>query len=165
MPPFTYSLSCKSRFLLVNFSKLSAGMLIKCCILPSRNIKSAKAFGAPAGGAHSAPPNPLAGFKPILSLVVFFIGLCEYCHPLTFKRRSTPIGQKWAPIRLGGPKKIWGPGIDLRTPWKIFSLRPCLCSSSSSSNLFQSQRSLKSQLKQKQSMLTIVFTGNREEAK
>ena len=37
--------------------------------------------------------------------------------------------------------------------------------SSSSSNLFQSQRSLKSQLKQKQSMLTIIFTGNREEAK
>ena len=35
----------------------------------------------------------------------------------------------------------------------------------SSSNLFQSQRSLKSQLKQKQSMLTIIFTGNREEAK
>ena len=33
------------------------------------------------------------------------------------------------------------------------------------SNLFQSQRSLKSQLKQKQSMLTIIFTGNREEAK
>ena len=31
----------------------------------------------------------------------------------------------WAPIRLGGPNKIWGPGIDLRTPWKIFSLRPC----------------------------------------
>ena len=38
-----------------------------------------------------------------------------------------------------------------------------LCSSSSS--LFQSQRSLKSQLKQKQSMLTIIFTGNKEEAK
>ena len=28
----------------------------------------------PAGGAHSTPPNPLAGFKPILCLVVFFIG-------------------------------------------------------------------------------------------
>ena len=27
------------------------------------------------GGAHSAPPNPLAGFKPILCLVVFFIDL------------------------------------------------------------------------------------------
>ena len=25
-----------------------------------------------------------------------------------------------------GPNKIWGPGIDLRTPWKNFSLRPCL---------------------------------------
>ena len=40
--------------------------------------------------------------------------------------------------------------------------------SSSSSTvvvLFQSQRSLKSQLKQKQSMLTIIFTGNRGEAK
>ena len=30
------------------------------------------------------------------------------------------------PIRLGGPNKIWGPGIDLRTSWKIFSLRPWL---------------------------------------
>ena len=38
-------------------------------------------------------------------------------------------------------------------------------SSSSSSNFFQSQRSLKSQLKQKQSMLMIIFTRNREEAK
>ena len=28
----------------------------------------------PAGGAHSAPPDSLAGFKPILCLVVFFIG-------------------------------------------------------------------------------------------
>ena len=28
----------------------------------------------PAGGAHSAPPNPLAGFTQILCLVVFFIG-------------------------------------------------------------------------------------------
>ena len=38
-------------------------------------------------------------------------------------------------------------------------------SSSSSSSLFQSQRSLKSQLNRKRSMLTIIFTGNREEAK
>ena len=29
----------------------------------------------PAGEAHSAHPDPLAGFKPILCLVVFFIGL------------------------------------------------------------------------------------------
>ena len=28
----------------------------------------------PAGGAHSASPNPLTGFKPILCLVVFFVG-------------------------------------------------------------------------------------------
>ena len=28
----------------------------------------------PTAGAHSAPPDPLAGFKPILCLVVFFIG-------------------------------------------------------------------------------------------
>ena len=28
----------------------------------------------PTGGAYSDPPNPLAGFKPILCLVVFFIG-------------------------------------------------------------------------------------------
>ena len=46
-PPPTYFLSCISHFLLVNLSKFGAGMLIKCCILPSRNIKSAKASGAP----------------------------------------------------------------------------------------------------------------------
>ena len=28
----------------------------------------------PDGGAQSAPPDPLAGFKPILCLVVVFIG-------------------------------------------------------------------------------------------
>ena len=28
----------------------------------------------PAGGAHSPPPNPPAGFKTILCLVLFFIG-------------------------------------------------------------------------------------------
>ena len=28
------------------------------------------------------------------------------------------------PNKGWGPSKIWGPGIDLRTPWKIFSLRP-----------------------------------------
>ena len=32
----------------------------------------------------------------------------------------------WAPIKLGGPNKIWGAGIDLRTPWKIFFLKPWL---------------------------------------
>ena len=32
----------------------------------------------------------------------------------------------WAPIRLGAPNKMWGPGIDLRIPWKFFSLRPWL---------------------------------------
>ena len=37
-------------------------------------------------------------------------------------------------------------------------------SSSNSNSLFQSQRSLKSQLNRKQSMLTIASTGNREEA-
>ena len=57
-------------FMLVNLSKFGAGMLIKCCILLSRNLKS-----DPAGGAHSVPPDPLAGFKSILCLVVFFIGL------------------------------------------------------------------------------------------
>ena len=33
-------------FMLVNLRKFGAGMLIKCCILPSRNIKSDKASGA-----------------------------------------------------------------------------------------------------------------------
>ena len=50
---------------------------MKCCILPLRKIKSAKAPGLspkPTGGAHSAPADPLAGFKPILCLVVFLIG-------------------------------------------------------------------------------------------
>ena len=40
------------------------------------------------------------------------------------ERRSTPSRQKMI-YRHGGPNKIWGPGIDLCTPWKIFSLRPC----------------------------------------
>ena len=76
-----YFFSCISRFLLVNLSKFGAGMLIKCCILPSRNIKSAKASGAmPRWGAYSAPPNPLAGFKPILCLVVFLIGPKLYAN-------------------------------------------------------------------------------------
>ena len=67
-----------SRFLLVNLSKFGAGMLIKCCILPSKNMKSAKASeappGPPLGELTALPPNTLAGFKPILCLVVFFIG-------------------------------------------------------------------------------------------
>ena len=46
-PLHILSFICISRFLLVNLSKFGAGMLIKCCILPSRNIKSAKASGAP----------------------------------------------------------------------------------------------------------------------
>ena len=46
IPHFTYFVLCISRFLLVNLSKFGAGMLIKCYILRSRNIKSAKASGA-----------------------------------------------------------------------------------------------------------------------
>ena len=74
-----YFLSCISRFLLVNLSKLGAGMLIKRCILPSRNGKSAEASGAPSRTplrelTAPPPPDPLAGFKPILCLVVFFVG-------------------------------------------------------------------------------------------
>ena len=64
-----------TRFLLVNLSEFGAGMLIKCCILPSINIKSAKASGTlpptPLGELTSLPPDPLAGFKQILCLVVF----------------------------------------------------------------------------------------------
>ena len=41
-PPPLHILSCISRFLLVNLGKFGAGMLIMCCILPSKNIKSAK---------------------------------------------------------------------------------------------------------------------------
>ena len=44
------------RFLLVNLSKFGAGMLIKCCILPSRNIKSGKASG-------TLPRTPLGSSK------------------------------------------------------------------------------------------------------
>ena len=47
----------------------------------------------------------------------------------------------------------------------MFSVASSFYFKQSSSNLFQSQRSLKSQLNRQQSMLTIVFTGNREEAK
>ena len=55
---FMYSIS---RFLLVNLSKFGAGMLIKCCILPTRNIKSAKASGAlpgPRWGTSQRSPKP-----------------------------------------------------------------------------------------------------------
>ena len=71
-------------------------MLIKCCILPSRSIKSVKA--APAGGAHSALPDPLARFKPVLYLVVFFISLNSMRYivipSLLNEDLPTPIGQK-----------------------------------------------------------------------
>ena len=30
------------------------------------------------------------------------------------------------PDKARGPNKIWVPGIDLRTPWKIFSLEALL---------------------------------------
>ena len=90
----------------------------------------------PVGGAHSAPLNPwpLAGFKPILCLVVFFIGLKWMRISLSplfqmkiYTHRTKNDLTAWAPIRLEGHNKIWGPGIDLCTPWKFFSLRPCLC--------------------------------------
>ena len=46
--------------------------------LPSRNKKSAEASGAPPrtqlGELTAPPPDPLAGFKPILCLLVFFVG-------------------------------------------------------------------------------------------
>ena len=48
---------------------------------------------------------------------------------------------------------------------KVYLAKLTVTGSSSSSSLFQSQRSLKSQLNRKQSMLTIISTGNREEAK
>ena len=65
---------CISRFLLVNLNKLGAGMLIKCCILPSRNIKSAKASGA-------LPRTPLGELTvlpqiPYLHLNQFYVQLC-----------------------------------------------------------------------------------------
>ena len=43
--------------------------------LPSRNIKSAEAFcPGPRWGSSQRPPDPIAGFKPILCLVLFFVG-------------------------------------------------------------------------------------------
>ena len=47
----------------------------------------------------------------------------------------------WASIRLRGPKKIWGPGIDLRTFWKILSLRPWSCLSSFPPSSVEAERS------------------------
>ena len=38
------------------------------------------------------------------------------------------------------PKEIWGPGIDLRTPWRNFSQRPCLCLLSVSKNMFLDEK-------------------------
>ena len=78
---FSFSMSAfaldTNKFKKKKKSKFGAGMLIKCCILPSRNIKEQKLKGLcprPRWGAHSVPPDPLAVFKPILCLVVFFIG-------------------------------------------------------------------------------------------
>ena len=45
------------------------------------------------------------------------------------KNRKKKFAQVWCrviDVWLGGPNKIWRPSIDLRTPWKNFSLRPCL---------------------------------------
>ena len=47
----------------------------------------------PAGGAHSAPPDPLAGKNGLTAL---------------------------APIRLGGPNKIWGLRYQPTYPPKFF---------------------------------------------
>ena len=78
-------------------------MLIKCCSLPSRTIKSAaKASGAQPRtplGELAALPQPPAGFKPILCLVVFFIGpncmrISSSPHFQMKIYSSTPIGQK-----------------------------------------------------------------------
>ena len=55
----------------ITFSALNA------VFYPRETEKVLKLRGSapdPAGGAHSTPPDPLAGFKPILCLVVFFIG-------------------------------------------------------------------------------------------
>ena len=70
-PPLHKLSSCISRFLQVNLSKFGAGMLIKCCILPSRNIKSAKAFEAPPRtplGELTAVPQTLK-----LNLIQFYV--------------------------------------------------------------------------------------------
>ena len=68
MPRFTYFFSCISGFLLVNLSKFGAGMLIKCCVLSSKNIKSAKASGA-------LPRTPLGELTalPQLDLNQFYV--------------------------------------------------------------------------------------------
>ena len=61
----TYFLSCISRFLFVNLSKFGAGRwdVDQICILPSRNIKKAKASGALPQtllGELKALPRPLS---------------------------------------------------------------------------------------------------------
>ena len=45
------------------------------------------------------------------------------------KKLEKKFAQVWCwviDLCVGGPNKIWEPGIDLRTLWKNFSLRPCL---------------------------------------
>ena len=80
----------------------------------------------PAGGAHSASPDPLAGFTPILCLVKFFIGpdcvwISLYPH---FKMKiyhnhwTKNYLTAWAPIRLGGPIRFGGPVSTLVSPRK-----------------------------------------------
>ena len=44
-----------------------------------------------------------------------------------YNQRTNIDSTAWPPKRLGGTNKIWGPGIDLHNPCKIFSLRPWFC--------------------------------------
>ena len=112
-----------SRFLLVNLSKFGAGMLIKCCILPSRNIKSAKASGAllrtPLGKLTALPQTPYwiyTNFTPI----------CSFHRSQLYANIVIPslLNEDLHPLDKEGFNGM-GPGIDLRTPWKSFSLMPC----------------------------------------
>ena len=77
-------------------------------------------------------PGAYLGLHPTLgkksnqiSVKTFFFALQQ----ILGKKSEKNIAQVWCwviDLWLGGPNKIWGPSIDLRTPWKNFSLRPCL---------------------------------------
>ena len=93
-------------------------------------------------GAHSAPTGPLAGFRPILCLVVFFISpnCMQYIVIPSILTEDLHLSDKndltaWVPIRLGSPVStfvppekfsLWGPAYcsrikrSCKTPTTVF---------------------------------------------
>ena len=129
-PHFTYFLSCISRFLLVNLSKLVLGCWSNALEKHKKVLKlSGHSPGPPLGNSQALPQNPIARFKPIIRVVVFFIGpncIRISLSPHFYMKIYTQSDKTWFngmghPIKLGGSNKIWGPVSTFIPPGK-FSL-------------------------------------------